>query len=126
MYNMFRYIPTKSNRESNKLEKDIKKSILKLAKDRSKTETQKDILQLIFEGARNIGLDQKAADRYIVDNCRNIYVAGYETTAASAMWTLMLLAINPDWQARVRQEVLEICQGQTPDAEMLRKMKVVS
>ncbi|KAG6677892.1 hypothetical protein I3842_14G050800 [Carya illinoinensis] len=35
----------------------------------------------------------------------------------------MLLTSNQDWQDRVRAEVLDICQGRTPDADMLRKMK---
>lgn len=100
--------------------------ILKAVKEIKQVGNQKDILQLISEGAKNVGLDQAAADRYIVDNCKNIYVAGYETTAASAMWTLMLLAINPEWQTRVREEVQEICQGRMPDVDMIRKMKVVS
>ena len=38
----------------------------------------------------------------------------------------MLLASNPEWQQRVRTEVLEICADQMPDADMVRKMKTVS
>jgi cytochrome P450 len=64
-------------------------------------------------------------DRFIVDNCKNIYSAGYENTAVSATWTLMLLASNPEWQARVRAEVVQVCGGQMPDADMVRKMKTV-
>lgn len=37
----------------------------------------------------------------------------------------MLLALNPEWQARARAEVSEVCGGQLPDADMLRRMKVV-
>ena len=122
----FSYLPTKSNRESRRLEKEIKASILKLVKETKEIGTQKDMLQLIFEGAKKIGLDEAAAYDYSVDNCRSIYLAGYETTASSAMWTLMLLAINPDWQARARAEVLEIFQGQQVlDADMIQKMKLV-
>ncbi|KAH7537003.1 hypothetical protein FEM48_Zijuj03G0045800 [Ziziphus jujuba var. spinosa] len=126
LFPIMKYVPTKDNRESTRLEKEIRALVLKVVKEKKQVGNQKDILQLISEGAKNIGLDQAAADRYIVDNCRNIYVAGYETTAASAMWTLMLLAINPEWQSRVREEVQEICQGQMPDADMIRKMKVLT
>ncbi|XP_059434830.1 cytochrome P450 714A1-like [Corylus avellana] len=38
----------------------------------------------------------------------------------------MLLASNPEWQARVRAEVLQVCGGQMPDAHMVRKMKVLT
>lgn len=80
---------------------------------------------MVLEGAKNSDLSQKATDRFIVDNCKNIYLAGYETTAVSATWCLMLLAMNPDWQDRVRKEVVEICSDQNPDYDMLRKMKQV-
>ncbi|XP_015876410.3 cytochrome P450 714A1 [Ziziphus jujuba] len=38
----------------------------------------------------------------------------------------MLLAINPEWQTRAREEVQEICQGQMPDADMIQKKKVLT
>lgn len=88
--------------------------------------TQKDLLQLILEAAANRELSKNAMDTFIVDNCKSIYLGGYETTAASAMWTLMLLATNPLWQAKARAEVLETCGGQVPDSNMLPKMKIVS
>lgn len=62
-------------------------------------------------------------DQFIVDNCKNIYLAGFETSAVSASWCLMLLASNPEWQARIRQEVEHVCRGRLPDIDMLRKMK---
>jgi cytochrome P450 len=80
---------------------------------------------MILEGAKNSDLSQEATDRFIVDNCKNIYLAGYETTAITATWCLMLLALNQEWQERVREEVLQVLQGRIPDADMLLKMKQV-
>ncbi|KAF3434070.1 hypothetical protein FNV43_RR25173 [Rhamnella rubrinervis] len=72
------------------LPKDIKKN-------KRTVGTEKDILQLIIEGAKNKGLNQAAADRFVTDNCR------------------------------VRAEVLEVFQGQVlPDDDMLQKMKVLT
>lgn len=90
------------------------------------TKIQNDLLQTILEGCENGDLGQESIKRLVVDNCKNIYLAGYETTAVCATWTLMLLASNQEWQARARVEVLDICEGQLPDAEMVRKMKTVS
>lgn len=81
---------------------------------------------MVLEGARNSNTSQEAIDRFIVDNCKNIYLAGYETTAVAATWCLMLLASNQNWHDRVRTEVLEICRGSIPDFNMLCKMKQVS
>ncbi|KAJ9676382.1 hypothetical protein PVL29_025082 [Vitis rotundifolia] len=119
-----RYVPTKHNRDAWELEKDVRNLILKVVSEREELAAhEKDLLQMVLEGAKNSDLSQEATDNFIVDNCKNIYLAGYETTSVSAVWCLMLLAANPDWQARVREEVVEICKGRTPDADMIRKMK---
>ncbi|KAG2669767.1 hypothetical protein I3843_14G048900 [Carya illinoinensis] len=118
-----RYLPTKSNRESWELEKEVRSLILQVVKEREKASHEKDLLQMVLEGAKNSDLSKESTERFIVDNCKNIYLAGYETTAVSATWCLMLLASNQEWQDRVRAEVLDICRGGNPDADMLRKMK---
>ncbi|GMY18663.1 TFIIB transcription factor [Fagus crenata] len=41
--------------------------------------SENDLLDMILGGATN-----NETDRFIVDNCKNIYLAGYETTAVSA------------------------------------------
>ncbi|KAK4419775.1 cytochrome [Sesamum alatum] len=118
-----RHLPTKSNREAWALEKDIRTLILKVVKERNEAGYEKDLLQMLLEGAKNSNLSSDMLDKFIVDNCKNIYLAGYETTAVSATWCLMLLASNPKWQERVRAEVLEVCKGRTPDYDSIRKMK---
>ncbi|KAB2634492.1 cytochrome P450 734A1-like [Pyrus ussuriensis x Pyrus communis] len=117
------YLPTKSNRKAWAIEKEIANLILKTVKERQAAGHEKDLMQMILEGAINSGLGREATDQFISVNCKNIYLAGNETTAISATWTLMLLASNLQWQERVRAEVLEVCQGRTPDADMLLKMK---
>ncbi|KAF2297576.1 hypothetical protein GH714_042369 [Hevea brasiliensis] len=121
-----RYFPTKSNRESWALEKEIRNLILEVVKERQEAAYEKDLLQMILEGAKNSNLSREAMDQFIVDNCKNIYLAGFETTAVSATWCLMLLAVNQEWQDRVRAEVLEICGGGMPDSDMIPKMKLLN
>lgn len=126
-----RYIPSKNNREIWGLEKEIKALILKIVKEKrreeaSATSENKDLLQMVLEGATIEMTTQNAIDTFIVDNCKNIYLAGYETTAVAATWCLMLLAANPIWQQHVRDEVMQICKGhEAPDADMIRQMKQV-
>lgn len=124
-----RYLPTKTNRQIWKLEREIKSLILKVVQERKEATSEKNMLQMILEGAENIGQlgCGDATDRFVVDNCKNIYFAGYETTAITAAWTLMLLALNPGWQAKVRKEVMQLLRGgQLPDADMIPKMKTVN
>ncbi|XP_059454628.1 cytochrome P450 714C2-like [Corylus avellana] len=121
-----RYVPTKSNRETWRLEKEVRDLILKAVEEGKEAASGNDLLHMILEAASNSGFSQDETDRFIVDNSKNIYLAGYETTAVSATWTLMLLASNQEWQARVRAEVVEVCGGQMPDADMIRKMKTLT
>ncbi|XWS08106.1 hypothetical protein CRYUN_Cryun41cG0050800 [Craigia yunnanensis] len=121
-----RYLPTQSNREMWRLENEIQTLILKVVKERKEAtlgSDQKDLLQVIIESAESSDLGQEATNQFIVDNCKNIFFAGFETSAVTAAWTLMLLALNPEWQEKVRAEVLEVCNGKFPNTDMLIKMK---
>ncbi|KAK0583254.1 hypothetical protein LWI29_035199 [Acer saccharum] len=126
-----RYLPTKNNREIWRLEKEINLMILQVVKDRSESSCEKDLLQMILEGAKSCG-DYNgvplniSCDKFIVDNCKNIYFAGHETSAITAAWSFLLLALYPEWQDRVRAEVLKVCKGNPPNSEMLRSMKIVT
>ncbi|XP_043717055.1 cytochrome P450 714A1-like [Telopea speciosissima] len=126
----FRNFPTKSNRDVWKLEREIESLILKTVKEREEKtlgnpSLEKDLLQMILEGAMSDKLSRKASNRFIVDNCKNIYFAGHETTAVAAAWCLMLLGLYPEWQDRVRREVFQVCRGGVPDNDALRKLKTV-
>ncbi|GKU88535.1 hypothetical protein SLEP1_g2788 [Rubroshorea leprosula] len=127
-----RYLPTKNNKEVRKLEKQIDTMILELGKQRMEGQHQEqDLLQLIVEGANSCSDHNGnslnfSRDRFIIDNCKNIYFAGHETTAITASWSLMLLAAHPDWQAQARAEVLETCKGSLPNADSLKRMKMLT
>ena len=119
------------NRKIWKLEKEIDSMIVKVVKQRMETSYEKDLLQMLL-GAKNSGEYNSlcsdsdiSCDKFVVDNCKNIYIAGHETVALTASWCLMLLAAYPEWQDLACAEVLEICKNGIPDADMLRSMKAV-
>ncbi|KAL0007490.1 hypothetical protein SO802_008992 [Lithocarpus litseifolius] len=121
-----RFLPSKTNRQIWKLEKEIDSMIVKVVKQRMETSYEKDLLQMLLEGAKNSGEYNSlcsdsdiSCDKFVMDNCKNIYIAGHETVALTASWCLMLLAAYPEWQDRARAEVLEICKDGIPDADML-------
>ncbi|KAK2386500.1 cytochrome P450 714C2 [Trifolium repens] len=118
-----RYLPTKTNRKSWILAKEVKSLILEVVKERKeKTSFEKDLLQMVIEGSKKSNFTQEASDNFIIDNCKNISLAA-ESTAVVSSWCLMLLATNQNWQDRARAEVLEICRGRIPDYDMLSRMK---
>lgn len=109
------------------LEKEIDTLIWEAVEEREREcrnqGDNKDLLQLILEGAANNHVDKDSSRRFIVDNCKNIYFAGHESTAVAASWCLMLLALHPSWQARIRAEMAHIA---ALNADSLPKLKTVN
>lgn len=123
-------MPTKNNREVKRLEKQVNLMILRVVKERMGAESETDFLQKILEGARKCGVQDDITlkideEKLIVDNCKNIYFAGQETTATTVAWSLILLAAYPDWQIQARAEVLKAFENGILTANGLRNMKVV-
>ncbi|XWS28868.1 hypothetical protein CRYUN_Cryun25bG0108500 [Craigia yunnanensis] len=85
----------------------------------------KDLLQVVIEGSKNGDLGPSTADEFIVDNCKDICIPASEVTAVAAIWGLLLLASHPEWQTRIRTEVLDVCKDGIPSFDMLHKMKAL-
>lgn len=121
------------------MNKEVDAMLLKLVKNRRTRSKlggvyEKDLLQMILESAATDSTDmpqyRHKTDRFILDNCRNIYFAGSETTALTVSWALMLLSLHPEWQERIRAEIVEVCGDLElchclHDMDTLRKFKTV-
>ncbi|KAK1368937.1 hypothetical protein POM88_035029 [Heracleum sosnowskyi] len=118
-----RFYPTKIHRQQWTLEKEIYRIIQDIEmKCRSEGES---IIQTLVDGAKHGQLGSSTPQQFIVDNCKELCIVAMEVPGITAIWGLMLLALHPDWQARARAEVLEICGDEILDAEKLGKMKVL-
>ncbi|GMH04308.1 hypothetical protein Nepgr_006147 [Nepenthes gracilis] len=63
----------------------------------------------------------------IMDECKTFFFAGHETTALLLTWTVMLLASNPYWQDKVREEVVQvISDSYFPFADHLPKLSLLN
>ncbi|KAL6841427.1 hypothetical protein ACP4OV_028945 [Aristida adscensionis] len=120
-----RHLPTPKNRRIWRLTQEIRALILELAGERRRAPPRDDFLGSIVESSRG----EPRADDFVVDNCKNIYFAGHETSAVTATWCLMLLAAHPEWQRRARADVLDACGGAagaaSPDFDAVARMKTV-
>ncbi|PQQ09439.1 cytochrome P450 714A1 [Prunus yedoensis var. nudiflora] len=107
----FRFLPTENDKKVRSLKKEVDALLLKLVRDRQAESqlcgtSEKDLLQIILERS--------------------------ETTALAASWTLMLLALQPEWQDRVRAEIFEVCGDDDQlhhclqDMDTLRKLKTLT
>ncbi|KAF5947669.1 hypothetical protein HYC85_013626 [Camellia sinensis] len=105
------------------IKKEIHSQIMSIVNEQS---SNVDVLQTIINGAKMSALGPAAVEQLIVDNCKNVYLAGLESTVNTTARTLMLLAMHPEWQDRARVEVAEVCGESLPNATMLGKMKVLT
>ncbi|CAN6457100.1 unnamed protein product [Victoria cruziana] len=62
-------------------------------------------------------------DQDLLDDCKTFVFGGHETSALALTWTLFLLALNPEWQHSLREEVLEVTKGLPIDADVLPELK---
>ena len=58
----------------------------------------------------------------LVDQCKTLLVAGYETTGLALTWTLYLLARHPDAAAKMGEEADRVLQGMPPKWQDLPKL----
>lgn len=126
----FGFFETRQQKETRALEKEVESLIWEVVKERQKEcleASSKDLLQLILEEAINdVCVGKESSKQFIVDNCKNIYFAGHESTATAAAWCLMLLALHPEWQDRIREETLQFCPDNVLDSDSVSKMKTVT
>ncbi|KAI3962462.1 hypothetical protein MKW92_053291 [Papaver armeniacum] len=106
--------PTDEDIESDRLEREIRKSIIKLIKKRE-------------EKAKNGELDGGYGNDYL-GICKTFLLAGHETTTGALTWTCLLLAIHTEWQDKARKEVFELFGDNKPNPydNSLGKLKIMN
>ncbi|XP_015694204.2 cytochrome P450 734A6 [Oryza brachyantha] len=135
----YRFLPTKKNTSSWKLDKEIRKNLVTLigrrqeAGDDEKLDgCAKDLLGLMINAASS-GAGKKRPQPVspitvndIVEECKTFFFAGKQTTSNLLTWAIVVLAMHPEWQERARQEVVDVCgAGSVPSREQLAKLKTL-
>ncbi|XP_039126564.1 cytochrome P450 734A6-like isoform X1 [Dioscorea cayenensis subsp. rotundata] len=131
----YRFLPTKRNTRSWRLDKEIKKDLgglIEKRKAKRRCENggggdvdddevcPKDLLGQMINARDGI------TDHDIVEECKTFFFAGKQTTSNLLTWTTVLLAMHPDWQDLARQEVLRVCGSRDiPTRDHLSKLKTL-
>lgn len=132
-----RFVPTMVNRRINEIGKDIKSSLKDMINKRVKIlkeggENKNDLLGILIETnhkeikehGNNVNVGMNIED--VIQECKLFYFAGQETTSTLLVWTMVLLSRYPEWQARAREEVLQIFGNKKPNFDGLNNLKIVS
>ncbi|CAM8994540.1 unnamed protein product [Rhodiola kirilowii] len=126
-----RFFPSKYNREIKALKGEVDKSLLEIIQGRKdcigmgRSESHgEDLLGMLLDemhkGSNILNLEM------IMDELKTFFFAGHDTTALLLTWTVMLLATNPLWQDKVREEVKDVCGSETPSSEHVSKFSVLN
>ncbi|KAL3714191.1 hypothetical protein ACJRO7_006174 [Eucalyptus globulus] len=122
------FIAPKQSLEAKKLGKEIDDLLMSIIEDRKTgivVNNQKDLLGLLLEGNGGNGKAGKSlTTRELVDECKTFFFGGHETTALALSWTLLLLAMHPEWQDQLRDEIKQVVGDKKEiDATMIAGLK---
>lgn len=132
-----KYAPTKTNVRRWQLERKVRGTLMEIINERQATAKDargygNDLLGLMLEANASAGDDGRrimiTMDE-IIDECKTFFFAGHETTSHLLTWAMFLLGTHPEWQERLREEVLRECGGgmEVPlHGDALNKLKLVT
>ncbi|XP_042405048.1 cytochrome P450 709B1-like [Zingiber officinale] len=124
-----KYYPTKENLQKWKLEKVIRNTLTSIIKSRLDSKKgsglRTDLLGLMLDTSQ-VQHNKILSIDEIIDECKTFFFAGQETTSLLLTWTMFLLSTNRDWQEKLREEVIQHCGNEIPNAQMLSKLKLVN
>ncbi|KAL5567990.1 hypothetical protein UlMin_024565 [Ulmus minor] len=88
------------------------------------------IIEGFSESCDLLGQLLKASDgngglgtRELIDECKTFFFAGHDTTALALTWTLLLLALHPEWQTQLREEIREVIGDKEIDYTSISGLK---
>ncbi|CAN0900666.1 Cytochrome P450 709B2 [Linum grandiflorum] len=131
-----RYLPTPSNREIWKLDRELNTSLGSIIEKRLSSNSSNDgggggygddLLGIMIDASEMAGDDNKLKMKEIMDECRSFFFSGHQTTSNLLTWAIFLLTIHQEWQQSLREEVLKECgTNNIPDADSLPKLKLMN
>ncbi|KAK9912557.1 hypothetical protein M0R45_036419 [Rubus argutus] len=134
-----RFLPTKFNRRMKAIDREIQATLKRIISRKEEAmkagdeATKNDLLGILLESNwneiqqhgnnKNVGMSVED----VVGECKLFYFAGNETTSELLLvWTMIMLSRYQNWQARAREEILQVFGDNKPDFDGPVHLKVVS
>ncbi|KAJ9672622.1 hypothetical protein PVL29_026018 [Vitis rotundifolia] len=119
------FLPTKTNRRMKQISKEVYallRGIINKREEAMKAGETANSDLLEHQNNKKIGMSVKD----VIEECKLFYLAGQETTSVLLVWTMVLLSEHPNWQARAREEVLQVFGNKKLEADGLNHLKIVT
>ena len=115
------WIPTPRRRREALAVRDLDEIIYGIIRERRKSsEDTGDLLSMLLLSLDEDG--QGMSDKEVRDEAVTMFLAGHETTANALNWTWVLLAQNPEVEARLHEELDRVLAGRVPSLADLRQL----
>ena len=105
------WLPTLRNWRANEAKKRLNEIVEDIVEQR-RQQTKDDILSTMLTAEDEAG--NKLSNKELCDEVTTLLLAGYDTTANALTWTLMLLAQNPEVEAKLVAEVQSVLNNRPP------------
>ncbi|KAJ0985944.1 hypothetical protein J5N97_004300 [Dioscorea zingiberensis] len=133
----YRFLPTPMNKRRSQVYNEMKRILKGMIEKREKAirmgeSCKDDLLGLLLDSNMKEGEEhgktqnKGMSTEEVIEECKLFYFAGQETTSLLLTWTMILLSMYPNWQAKAREEVLQVFGKNTPDMEGLSHLKIVT
>ena len=117
------WVPTPANLRARRAIRLLDEVVYRMIAARRRSgEDRGDLLSILLQ-AQDADDGTTMTDRQVRDEVMTLFMAGHETTAVALSWTWYLLALNPEADARLAEELLTVVGDRAPTVLDLPRLK---
>jgi cytochrome P450 len=117
-------LPLPSNRRFSKARALLDETVYRIIRERRSSRCDEgDFLSKLLLAVDDEGDGTGMTDAEARDEIMTMFLAGHETTATMLTWTIYLLAVNPEAEARFHVELDEVLGGRLPTVDDLPNLR---